>query len=197
MEESLLDSLDRSVLDNHLDNVESNAVYFKQVVDSMVQAQTSHMDAIMQSIYNAVCTGEETPLEELEQYYMELTNVVYFMGVKMDDLDMKAGLAKKSAKEVFNNAYLGAQVKDVADKRNKTTVQECTSIAEKASIYDSTVQDMYEHACSCVKFKIQAAQEMIRTLSKLLSRRIAELQLSNGRMPSGTGRQKLMEDFNE
>ena len=76
-------------------------------------------------------------------------------------------------KQVYNTAYLNNQIKD-AEKKNKTTVAENTAIAENSAIYEGTVNDIYNKAYKIVKNKIDAAQTMISTLSKIMSKRIQE-----------------------
>ena len=56
--------------------------------------------------------------------------------------------------------------------KKKPTVAENQAVADAASIYESCVNSIYERAYKVVKFKIDAAQTMISTLSKMLSRRI-------------------------
>ena len=51
-------------------------------------------------------------------------------------------------------------------------------VAEKATIYESAITDVYSTAYSIVKNKLTYAQLMISAISKSISRRMSEMQLS-------------------
>jgi hypothetical protein len=87
-------------------------------------------------------------------------------------------MARSAEKEVYNRAYLNNQIKD-SEKKNKTTVAENQAVAEQESQYESVISLIYEHAYKIVKFKIDAAKDMVGTLRKIISRRMQEEQLSS------------------
>ena len=53
-----------------------------------------------------------------------------------------------------------------------------TANAETASLYDTTLSDVYNKAYKTLKNKISAAETMISTLSKILGHRMQESQLT-------------------
>lgn len=175
MENSFLTNTDREKLQVTFNQTEDNLKYFEGVVNDLVTAYTQHLDDIMKDLYDTHLCDAATPIALLEEKLFELNNILYFMGDKLDTLSIKTDLAKRAAKEVYNNSYLNHQVKDVVDKKNKTTVAELSAIAERDSLYEATVEDMYEHAESRLKFKIDAGYQMVKAISKILSRRMTEL----------------------
>lgn len=175
MENSFLTNTDQEKLQATFDQTEDNLKYFEGVVGDLVAAYTQHLDNIMKDLYDTHLCDAATPIALLEEKLFELNNILYFMGDKLDTLSIKTDLAKRAAKEVYNNSYLGHQVKDAVDKKNKTTVAELSAIAERDSLYEATVEDMYEHAESRLKFKIDAGYQMVKAISKILSRRMTEL----------------------
>ena len=60
---------------------------------------------------------------------------------------------------------------------------------EMESLYEKTVNDIYSKSYKILKNKISAAETMVTTLSKILSHRIQESQMT----VSQTGRQILNE----
>ena len=90
-------------------------------------------------------------------------------------------MSEQARKEVYNKAYLDNQ-SDISELKKKPTVAENQAVADAASIYESCVNSIYERAYKVVKFKIDAAQTMISTLSKMLSRRISQENPSNKRV---------------
>ena len=92
-------------------------------------------------------------------------------------LAMYDGIAKAGYKEAYNNSLL--RVNDTVDKANKKTVAEATAIAEADNIHEQVVSDIYNKAYKIVKAKIESAQTMVSTLSKVLSKRMSEQNLAN------------------
>ena len=70
------------------------------------------------------------------------------------------------------------QIKD-SERKNKTTVAENQAVAEQESQYEAVVSSIYDHAYKMVKFKIDAAKDMVNTLRKIISRRMQEQQLAS------------------
>ena len=92
-----------------------------------------------------------------------------------------------------NKAYLSNQIKDT-EKKNKTTVAENQAVAEQESQYEAVVSSIYDHAYKMVKFKIDAAKDMINTLRKVISRRMQEQQLSSFGSNKISNNSAFMED---
>ena len=110
---------------------------------------------------------------DVEKYFLELSSALYYIAEQSERLSVYDIISKAAYKEVYNAAYLGNQVKD-AEKKNKTTVAENQAVAENASIYESAVNEMYSKAYKIVKLKVEAAQTMTSTLSKILSKKMQE-----------------------
>lgn len=200
--DTIVTNTDTNKLNEAFTKTEDNMNYFEDVVLKLTESYTSHLDKIMQDIYQTGLTDASTPILVLEEKLVELNNILYFMGDKLDNLSIKAELAKKAAKEVYNNSYLGHQVKDVVDKKNKTTVAELTAIAEKDSLYESAVEDLYTHAESRIKFKIDASYQMVKAISKIISRRMNDVSYEgsyrgNRNAFTPEGKRILNEDYQD
>jgi len=128
-------------------------------------------------------------LNDLEKAFLELSNCVYFTYENLEHVGIFDTLSKASYKEVYNEAYLNNIEKD-GEKRNKKTVAELTSIAESESQYESVLNDIYSSAYTIIKNKIAAAQTMIATVSKIISRRMQE-----NSSVTVSGRQRLVEEY--
>ena len=63
------------------------------------------------------------------------------------------------------------------EKKNKTTVAELTALSEQGTVYESLVNDVYSKVYKTMKIKLDAAQSMLATLSKLLSKRMQDAQM--------------------
>jgi hypothetical protein len=101
------------------------------------------------------------------------------MCATVEKLGLFDSLSKSKAQETYNLKYLEYQHKnDGVVGSKKPTVAEITAQAETASLYDSTMSDVYAKAYKTIKNKISAAETMISTLSKILSHRMQESQLT-------------------
>lgn len=174
---SFKEGIEPAKIKNLVDETEQNVRNFEDVTSKVVEEYTSELDSILNAIKINIVSVEDPATETLEKYLLELTNAAYFVGAKVDTLSMYAAMSKAAYKEAYNDAYLGNQVKD-AEKKNKTTVAENQAVAEKATIYESAITDVYSTAYSIVKNKLTYAQLMISAISKSISRRMSEMQLS-------------------
>lgn len=173
---SYLNNLDTDKLDRVLNETEDNVKYFEETLNDVVVAYSSHLDQLMRNIYMDIISQDAPSLDVIEKYFLELTNAIYFMGDKLENLGVKDDMSKAQYKEIYNNAYLNNQIKD-SDKKNKTTVAENQAVAESAAIYESTVNAIYNRAYKIVKYKIDAASEMVKSLSKIITKRLSESSL--------------------
>lgn len=125
----------------------------------------------------------------LEKAFLELSNCVYFTYENLEHVGIFETLSKATYKEVYNDHYINNIEKD-GEKRNKKTVAELTAIAESNSQYESVLSDIYSSAYTIIKNKIAAAQTMIATISKIMSKRMQENQVSDN-----SNRRRLVEEY--
>lgn len=177
-----LDNVDTDKVSALLDATSKNVEYFNNVTKKVTESYSTHLDVLMQNFYQKHKEIKDIPTEELENLYLELTNLLYFMGDKLEQLGIHNDMSKAAKQEVYNKAYLDNQVKD-SDKKNKTTVAENAAVAENASQYESVVNSIYERAYKILKYKIDAGYEMVNTLRKVISRRMQETDLSMYKQP--------------
>ena len=172
---TILNNVDKDKLNSLLDATDKNTEYFNSIVENVSNAYSETLDKIMKDLYLKQRELKLIPLDELEQYLLKLTNTIYFMGDKLEQLGIHNDLSKAARQEVYNNAYIDSQTLD-SDK--KLTVAELSAKSEEASKYECVVNSLYDRAYRIFKFKIDAAQEMVNTLRKIISRRLAEMDLS-------------------
>lgn len=170
---SYLSNIDVEKVTDTMVETEENSKYFEETSLQVVNAYTETLDDLMKQIYNDVISVDYPSIDVLEKYFLELTNTVYFMGEKLEALGVRDDMSKAQYQEIYNKCYLSNQIKD-EDRKNKTTVAENKAVAENASIYEGTVNSIYNRAYRMVKYKIDAANEMIKSLSKIISRRMQE-----------------------
>lgn len=177
LNQTFLSNADTERITEVMQETEENSTYFEDTSLRVVQAYTESLDDLMKAIYQDVVLVDYPSELTLEKYFLELTNTVYFMGEKLESLGVRDDMSRAQYKEVYNAAYLGNQIKDV-EKKNKTTVAENQAVAENAALYENTVNSIYSRAYKIFKYKIDAANEMIKSLSKIISRRMQESSIN-------------------
>lgn len=191
---SFINNVDKERVETLLNETEANVVYFTQVTNEIVKSQSQQLDDLMKEIYYNIVTVENPAIETIEKYFLELSNCIYFINEKFERL----GIYKAVAESAYNDVRAKAVQEEAADKgedrKSRKTVAEITAIADSASMYEGTVADIYERACAIIKGKLNAAQTMVNTLSKIMSARMTEMQLSVTSSRNGT-RQILNEDY--
>lgn len=178
------------VVDEVVKSTEENSQYFTNISDSLVLGYTSDLDQLMIKIHVDTVENEATDAQ-LEKYILELSNALYFIGSRLEAMGIKDDLSKLAAKQVYNEAYLDAPVDA---KGKKPTVAELTAIAEDSSRYETIMNNIYSRSYRQIKYKVDAAYEMLASLRKVISKRMQEAQLTiqrnNGTLVMGT------EEFN-
>ncbi|NCB14014.1 MAG: hypothetical protein EOM78_20670, partial [Erysipelotrichia bacterium] len=176
--ETFLTNIDIQKLDKLISDTTLNVQYFNTSCAQLVQKYSNSLDNLMKDLYAECIQTPDPSTKLLEKYYLELSNMLYFMGEKLEQLSVFADMSKSAAKEVYAKSYLKSQVKDTLEKKNKTTVAECQAQADLASQYETVVSSIYSHVYAIVKYKINAGQDMMNTLRKIISSQMASTQLS-------------------
>ena len=161
---------------------ESNAEYYTNISDKLVEAYSQGLDSLMSRI-KADCVETEPSDKVLEMYILELSNALYFVGQKLETVGVKEDLTKFAAKEVYNEAYL--KYIDTGDAKKKPTVAELTAMSEDDAKYQNVINSIYSRVYRQLKYKVDASYEMLSSLRKILSKRMQDNQLSMARQSGG------------
>jgi hypothetical protein len=100
---------------------------------------------------------------------MNLSTLIYFAGGMCEQLGIRDDISKAVYKEVYNDARSSLSEGTIADK---------DSIAELQAQQEQITSVCYNRAYRIVKAKIDAAQELLASCKKVLSRRVQELELT-------------------
>ena len=187
---SFLNDVDKEKIYTLMDETDSNVKYFESMTFAVAKEYSRDLDNIMENINKEIMSVDSAPLNILENYFLELSNCLYFMADKIEQLGVYDAMSKNAYKEVYNRAYLN--LTDIGDAKKKPTVAELTATAENEAQYESVVSDIYSKAYKIVKNKIDAANTVLSCISKIISKRMTEMQLTN---TTPTGKQILNEDI--
>ena len=169
--------LDITQIESKLETTKENVSYISEIADKVVGAYTRSLDSLMQEIYKNVVENDNASNNDLEKYFLRLTNTLYFMGEKLERLGLHDDVSKAQFREAYNNAYLDAQTSLSA--QGKPTVAMLTISAENGSVNETVVNAIYARSYKTFKFKVDSGFEMVKTLSKIISRRMSEDKLAD------------------
>lgn len=173
----LMAQLDIAQIESKLETTKENVAYISEITDKVVSAYTKSLDSLMQEIYKNVVQNDNASNNDLEKYFLKLTNTLYFMGEKLERLGLHDDVSKAQFREAYNNAYLDAQTSLSA--QGKPTVAMLTISAENGSVNETVVNAIYARSYKTFKFKVDSGFEMVKTLSKIISRRMSEDKLAD------------------
>ena len=151
---------------------EDNLAIYSTISDEVIKRYTKELDDVMQAVYTDIISVPDPSISVFEKYHLELSNCLYFMQERLEKLGSLDYLSKTKYKEVYNQAYLDNQLPDTTSK--KKTVNELVALSEEASKSEAITNDIYARAYKVLKNKIDAANTMISTISKSISRRMGE-----------------------
>ena len=174
---NIINSLDKDKINEKIAEVEDNMAYFNSVFEKVVDGYTRSLDEIMAEIHDEIVSKDYPSTDVLEKYLLKLSNCIYFISERAEKLGIYDALTKTAFKETYNNIYLENQSSNVGVVGGKKpTVAESTAIAENGSVYEATINDLYNRVYKTVKAKLDSANTMLSSISKLISRRMTELQ---------------------
>ena len=163
-------------LDKIYEILDSNVEYANQVARQTVENYTKDLDELMRNIYSEIVSVEDPATSSIEKYFMALSNCLYFIGEDLEKIGIYDDLSKAQAKEKYNSAYMDSV--NPVDAKKKITVAEAQTAAENASTYENMVNTIYARSYKIFKYKVDAAQTMLSSLSKMLSKRMQDSQLT-------------------
>jgi len=163
-------------LDEVYKKLDDNVEYANAVAKTTVDNQTRNLDNLMVNIYEDIISVEEPATSSIEKYFLELSNCLYFLGERLEKVGLYDDLSKAQAKEKYNNAYMDCV--NPTDSKKKVTVAEAQTSAENSAVYENMVSTIYARSYKIFKYKIDAAQTMLSSLSKMLSKRMQDAQMS-------------------
>lgn len=167
---SVYDNLDISKVKNIKLHIEDNATIIEGIVDEILQPYCKDLDRYVSFVADCLKDGEKPPTTaELEDFCLNLSAQIYFAGGMCENLGIKDDISKAVWKETYNNAR----------DDYKGTVQDKNSQAELQSQQEQLTNVCFSRAYKTMKAKIDAAQELLSSCKKVLSHRMAEMELTH------------------
>lgn len=169
--------MDKEAIEGLLNSATNDIKYVEVIANDIVKSRTKDLDDIMHEINEKIVNVDNPSDEIIEKYFLELTNAVYFINAHCEYLGFYEDITKVNAKMKYNQAYSDNQLKAVASNV-KATVADNQLAAENASLNETLVNLIYSRSYKIIKVKVEAAEEQIKTLSKILSAHMTEKNLA-------------------
>ena len=164
-------------LNDVVKTVDNMQTQFSNLFDLIITEYTNDIDKVLKDINDNLIVNKICPSsDDIEMYMLKLNNEIYKLSDNIERIGIYDSVSKAIYKDCYNQIYLNNQVKD-SEKKNKTTVAELTALSEQGTVYESLVNDVYNKVYKTMKIKLDAAQSMLATLSKLLSKRMQDAQM--------------------
>lgn len=151
--------------------VEDNSEQMQEIVDSIISTYIKDLDKYVKYIDERLVDEQNPPTDaDLEDFCLNLSTLIYFASGMCEQLGIRSAIASAVYKETYNSAR---------DGLNKGTVQDKNSLAELEAQQEQLIDIAYKSAYKIVKSKVDAAQELLSSCKKSVSRRMQEQQLTN------------------
>jgi len=173
-------NIDKEKIEALLKDTEENVAYASAISDDIVNKYVGYLDELMRNINKDIIMDNKTDDATLQKYFLDLTNTLYFISSQSEFLGLYDDISKSNAKLTYNKAFNDNQINALGvNGKAKPTIAENQIYAENESLNETLVNYIYSRSFKIVKVKVDAAEEMIKTLSKVISARAAEKDYSN------------------
>lgn len=146
-----------------LNRVEINSETIDNIVDDVVSKHCKPLDDYVKQIDDILKQGIEISDEELDDFALNLPALIYFACDAQESLGIKEDVSRAIRNEIYNKA------RDKAEG----TVADKDSIATLASQEEDLIVLIYQRSYKKIKCRIDAAYEMLNSVKKVMTRRIA------------------------
>ena len=165
-----LSEINKNAVSGVQKKVEDHSDVLAAIVTEIIDPYCKDLDRYVMFIRECLKDGETPPTnDELDDFCMNLSTLIYFAGGMCEQLGIRDDISKAVYKEVYNDARSALTEGTIADK---------DSIAELQAQQEQITSVCYTRAYRIVKAKIDAAQELLASCKKVLSRRVQELELT-------------------
>ena len=140
-----------------------------EIVDNIVISICADLDEYMAAL-DTILTTQKAPIsdEQLDDFTLNLSSLLYFVSAGQENLGIKEDVSKAVQKEIYNKVR----------QKAKGTVADKDMAAQLQSQNEVLTTIIYSRAYKKVKLRAEAAADMINSVKKVMTRRIAEYEMS-------------------
>ena len=149
--------------------IDKNSELVESIVNRLVSEYCRSLDEYMQFIRNILNDTANPPTDrELDDFALNIPVLIYFTGEAQEALGIKEDVAKAVKQELYNEVY---------DKATGT-IADKSAAAELATQNEYIAHIAYQRAYKKVKLRMEAANETLQSIKKIISRRMVEYEVA-------------------
>ncbi len=140
-----------------------------EMVDKVVNSVCKDLDEYVASIDLAL-VNDKVPVtnQQLEQFTLNLPTLLYFTTQAQEDIGIKEDVSRAVRNEVYNRVR----------EKASGTVADKDAAAELQAQAETIVNIVYARAYKKIKLKVDAAYELLNSVKKVLTSRLAEYNIT-------------------
>lgn len=166
-----LPEIDKPKIGQLQKQVEAHSQSLMEIVSEIIEPYCKDLDRYVTFIRDCLKDGENPPTnEELDDFCLNLSTLIYFAGGMCEQLGIRDDISRSVYKEVYHTARSELKEGTISDK---------DSLAELQSQTEQVTNICYNRAYKIMKSKVENAQELLGSCKKVLSRRMAEYELTH------------------
>lgn len=174
--------LNRTKLTQHQELIKEYGNMIDTLVDRTVREFSKDLDEYIESV-QPLLVDVNNPITdaELESIILTLPQLIYWASTGQERLGIREEISHSIREEQFVQAVKG--------KEGSVSLK--TKQAEMEILVEDYTELIYSHASKLLKSKVNGATEILQSVKKILSKRMAEsewVMLQNGRKPQRTSK---------
>lgn len=166
----VFEELDKDKISKIREKVDIDSNKLQSIVNDIIKPYCEDLDEYVNFIHSVLTDVENPPTaQELDDFCMNISVYIYYASGMQEELGIKNDIANAIYKEMYHSCR---------DSIEKGTISDKDSLAELASQQEYLTSVLYKRAYSIVKAKVSAAQEILASIKKIISRRVTEMELT-------------------
>jgi uncharacterized protein YukE len=154
--------------------INANSDIVDGIVNRLVSDYCKPLDDYMNFIKGILDDTANPPNDrELDDFTLNIPVLLYFTGEAQEALGVKEDVAKAVKQELYNEVY----------DKSTGTIADKTAAAELATQNEYIAHIAYQRAYKKIKLRMEAANETLQSIKKVISRRMVEYEVA--RVDSG------------
>lgn len=149
--------------------IDANSDIVESIVNRLVSEYCKPLDDYMDFIRDILNDHNNPPTDrELDDFTLNIPVLLYFTGEAQETLGIKEDVAKAVKQELYNEIY----------NKSTGTIADKTAAAELATQNEYIVHIAYQRAYKKIKLRMEAANETLQSIKKVISRRMVEYEVA-------------------
>ena len=175
-------TINDSTLVSKYNGVKSYLDYYNTLGKPLVEEYSKDLDSKVNDVKNYLDNIRKFDLDfdilSLQKIVIDLSSTIYYTTSRLEQVNLLADMSKVSYKDRYNEAYTSKQGAMKLEDR-KYTAEQLRALADQEAIEEELINFIYTHAAAVLKSKIDAANELLKAVSKSLSAQIQTMQSFN------------------